>query len=81
MSLLSCQTQIEVSLSSADIENIKKVTKDAVAISNPMVTLGAALYRAGRFTEARPHLEQAARLDPAGPNGLGAVQLLKKFPK
>jgi len=43
--------------------------------------LGTALYRAGRFTEARTHLEQAARLDPAGPNGLGAVQLLKNFPK
>ena len=45
------------------------------------VALGSTLYRTGRFTEARTHLERAARLDPAGPNGLGAVQLLKNFPK
>jgi len=45
------------------------------------LALGLGYYRAGRFAEARPHLEQVAARDPAGPAGRRAVELLAKFPK
>jgi ketosteroid isomerase-like protein len=32
--VFSCQTKVDISLSSADVENIKKVTNDAIAIAN-----------------------------------------------
>ena len=45
------------------------------------LTLGEALYRAGRFGDARPKLEHVAAKDPGGPEGLRAAELLKNFPK
>jgi Flp pilus assembly protein TadD len=46
-----------------------------------LVGLGEALFKAGRFTEARTRLEAAAAKNPAGPWGRRAVELLKTFPK
>lgn len=46
-----------------------------------LVALGEVYYRAGRFSEARPRLEQVARKDPAGVSGRRATELLKTFPK
>lgn len=45
------------------------------------VELGSAYYRAGRFAEARKHLEAAARSDPGGASGRRAAELLQKFPQ
>ena len=44
------------------------------------VALADAYYRAGRFAEARPLLEEAQRTDPAGLEGRRAAELLKHFP-
>jgi Tfp pilus assembly protein PilF len=46
-----------------------------------LVGLGEALFKAGRFTEARTRREAAAAKNPAGPWGRRAVELLKTFPK
>jgi Tfp pilus assembly protein PilF len=46
-----------------------------------VVGLGEAYYRAGRFTDARARLEEAARKDPGGPAGRRATELLKTLPK
>jgi Flp pilus assembly protein TadD len=43
--------------------------------------LGEAYYRAGRFTEARARLEDAARRDPVGASGRRATELLKHLPR
>lgn len=43
--------------------------------------LGEALFKAGRFGEARARLEAAMKKDPAGPAGRRAVEMLKAFPK
>lgn len=55
----------------------KAVPDDLLLIS----ALGQAYYRAGRFGEARPLLEQVAAKDPAGAEGRRAVDLLGRFPK
>jgi Tfp pilus assembly protein PilF len=46
-----------------------------------LVTLGEAYYRAGRFTEAKSRLEEAARRDPVGESGRRATDLLKHLPR
>jgi tetratricopeptide (TPR) repeat protein len=43
--------------------------------------LGEAYYRAGRFTEAKARLEEAARRDPVGASGRRAAELLKHLPR
>jgi tetratricopeptide (TPR) repeat protein len=43
--------------------------------------LGEAYYRAGRFTEAKAKLEEAARRDPVGAAGRKATDLLKHLPR
>lgn len=45
-----------------------------------LTLLGDAYYRSGRFAEARPRLEEAARRDPAGASGRRATELLKHLP-
>lgn len=42
--------------------------------------LAKAYYRAGRFDDARPLLEDARRKDPGGAAGQRAAELLKQFP-
>lgn len=44
-----------------------------------LLALGDVLYRAGRLSDAKSKLEEAARLDPAGPVGKRAGDLLKQF--
>jgi len=56
---------------------LREVPGDAALL----LALGQAYYRAGRFTEARSRLEEAARRDPAGPTGRRATELIKNFPK
>jgi tetratricopeptide (TPR) repeat protein len=46
-----------------------------------LTLLGDAYYRAGRFAEARPRLEEAARRDPGGASGKRATELLKHLPR
>jgi Tfp pilus assembly protein PilF len=46
-----------------------------------LTALGEAYYRAGRFTEARTRLEEAARRDPVGAPGRRATELLKHLPR
>jgi len=46
-----------------------------------LTLLGDAYYRAGRFAEARPRLEEAARRDPVGASGKRATELLKHLPR
>jgi Tfp pilus assembly protein PilF len=46
-----------------------------------LTMLGDAYYRAGRFTEAKARLEEAARRDPAGAAGRRATELLKHLPQ
>ncbi len=60
----------------AQLEQALKVEPESALVA---VELGAACYRAGRFAEARKHLEEAARRDPAGPVGRRAAELLRKF--
>jgi len=43
--------------------------------------LANAYYRAGRFTDARPLLEDARRKDPGSAAGQRAAELLKQFPR
>jgi protein O-GlcNAc transferase len=52
-------------------------TSDDVRV---VAALGEALYRAGRFDEARTRLKKAAELDPSGPAGKRAAELLKNLP-
>ena len=45
------------------------------------LALGQALFRAGRFAEARTRLEEVVRKDPGGPLGRAAADQLKSVPK
>jgi Tfp pilus assembly protein PilF len=56
---------------------LKELPEDA----SLQVALGEACYKVGRFTDAKSHLEAAAKRDAAGPYGRRAQQLLQGFPK
>ena len=43
--------------------------------------LGKAYYKVGRFSDARARLEEALKLDPAGPSGRAAAEQLAALPK
>lgn len=43
--------------------------------------LGKAYYKVGRFSDARAKLEEALKLDPAGPTGRAAAEQLTALPK
>jgi Flp pilus assembly protein TadD len=45
------------------------------------LALGQAYFKAGRFTEARARLEEAARKDPTGASGRRAAEVLKELPR
>ena len=45
------------------------------------LALGQVYFQAGRFSEARARMEAAVRLDPRGPSGKKAAELLKSLPK
>jgi superkiller protein 3 len=63
------------------IRQLEAATKEVPDDLTLTSALGQAYYRAGRFGEARPLLEQVAAKDPAGAEGRRAVDLLGKFPK
>lgn len=46
-----------------------------------VLALGQALYKAGRFAEARTRLEETVQKDPAGPAGRSAADQLKALPR
>jgi Tfp pilus assembly protein PilF len=56
---------------------LKEIPNDA----SLQVALGEACYKVGRFSDAKSHLEEAARQDGAGPYGRRAQQLLQGLPK
>ena len=60
---------------------LEVAVKEAPSHASLLLALGEAYYRTGRFSEARGRLEEAARLDPVGPSGRRAAELLKNFPK
>jgi Flp pilus assembly protein TadD len=43
--------------------------------------LGQVYYKGGRFSDARARLQEALKLDPAGPAGRAAAEQLKALPK
>jgi Tfp pilus assembly protein PilF len=45
------------------------------------LALGQAYFKAGRFTEARARLEEAAKKDPTGAAGRRAAEVLKELPR
>lgn len=45
------------------------------------IALGEALFKAGRFGEARGHLEAAVKADPSGAQGRRAAAMLQNFPR
>lgn len=45
------------------------------------LALGQLYFQAGRFSEARTRMDAAVRLDPRGPSGRKAAELLKTLPK
>ena len=60
------------------LEMAQKAQPEAAALS---LALGQACFKAGRFVDARKHLETAAGRDPAGPIGRRAAELLRNFPR
>jgi len=46
-----------------------------------VLALGQALYKAGRFAEARARFEEVLKKDPAGPAGRTAADQLRALPR
>jgi Tfp pilus assembly protein PilF len=46
-----------------------------------LIALGDALFRAGRFNEARARLDEVIKKDPASNDGRRAAEMLKHFPR
>jgi Tfp pilus assembly protein PilF len=63
------------------IQNLEAGHKEVPQEPQLNLALGQVYFQAGRFAEARTKLEAAARLDPRGPAGRKASELLKTFPK
>ena len=62
----------------AQLETGAREIPDSTAIQ---IALGEAYYRAGRFADARAHLEAAQKKDPTGADARRAAELLKHFPR
>jgi tetratricopeptide (TPR) repeat protein len=55
--------------------------KEAPGETGLLLALGDALYRTGRFNEARARLDEVIKKDPRSPDGLRAAEMLKHFPR
>jgi len=63
------------------VGQLEAATKEIPGDTSLQLALGQALFRAGRYAEARSRLEDVIRRDPAGPLGRQASEQLKSVPK
>jgi type IV pilus assembly protein PilF len=73
---LQASGSVEAAVGELEV-GVKEVPTDA----GLQLGLGKAYFKVGRFSEARAKLEEALKLDPAGPTGRAAAEQLAALPK
>jgi Flp pilus assembly protein TadD len=79
--LLLAETLMASDQVEAAVAELETGVKEVPADAGLQLGLGQAYYRVGRFSDARARLEEALKLDPAGPTGRAAAEQLKALPK
>ena len=79
--LLLAETLVASDRVDAAVVELEAGVKEVPTDAGLQLGLGRAYYRVGRFSDARARLEEALKLDPAGPAGRAAAEQLKALPK
>lgn len=79
--LLLAETLVASDRVEAAVVELEAGVKEMPADAGLQLGLGQAYYKVGRFSDARARLEEALKLDPAGPAGRAAAVQLKALPK
>jgi type IV pilus assembly protein PilF len=79
--LLLAETLVASDQIGAAVVELETGVKEVPADAALQLGLGKAYYKVGRFSDARARLEEALKLDPAGPSGRAAAEQLAALPK
>lgn len=79
--LLLAETLVASDRVEAAVVELEAGVKEVPSDAGLQLGLGKAYYKVGRFSDARARLEEALKLDPAGPAGRAAAEQLKAQPK
>ena len=79
--LLLAETLVASDRADEAVAELEAGVKEVPTDPGLLLALGQAYYKVGRFSEARARLEEALKLDPAGPAGRAAAEQLKALPK
>ena len=79
--LLLAETLLASGRVEAAVVELEAGVKEVPTAAPLQLGLGKAYYKVGRFSDARARLEEALKLDPAGPAGRAAAVQLKALPK
>ena len=79
--LLLAETLVASDQVEAAVAELETGVKEVPADAGLQLGLGQVYYKVGRFSDARARLEEALKLDPAGPTGRAAAEQLKALPK
>jgi type IV pilus assembly protein PilF len=79
--LLLAETLVASDRVEAAVVELETGVKEVPTDAGLQLGLGKAYYKVGRFSDARARLEEAVKLDAAGPAGRAAAEQLKALPK
>jgi Flp pilus assembly protein TadD len=79
--LLLAETLLASGRADAAVLELEAGVKEVPTDAGLQLGLGKAYFKVGRFSDARVKLEEALKLDPAGPNGRAAAEQLAALPK
>jgi Flp pilus assembly protein TadD len=79
--LLLAETFVASDRVEAAVAELEAGLKEVPTDAGLQLGLGKAYYKVGRFSEARARLEEAVKLDPAGPSGRAAAEQRAALPK
>ena len=79
--LLLAETLVASDRVEAAVVELEAGVKEVPTDAGLQLGLGKAYYKVGRFSDARARLEEAVKLDAAGPAGRAAAEQLKALPK
>lgn len=79
--LLLAETLVAAGRVDAAVAELETGVKEVPADAALQLGLGKAYFKVGRFSDARARLEEALKLDAAGPTGRAAAEQLAALPK
>jgi Tfp pilus assembly protein PilF len=79
--LMLAETLVAANRLDEAITQLEAGVREAPEHAELLLALGRAYFKAGRFADARPRLEAAAKTDAGGPIGRAATEQIKALPQ